>query len=132
MICGNCGKELKGSQKKYCSIKCQREYEYSQWIEKWLSGEISGTSKTDHWQNNNDRIRKYLFRKYHNKCAKCGWGEINTYTGLIPLEMEHIDGNAENNRPENLILLCPNCHSLTPTYRGANRGHGRNKTWIPK
>ena len=30
-----------------------------------------------------------------------------------------------NNKEENLILLCPNCHSLTQTYKGANRNHGR-------
>jgi hypothetical protein len=33
---------------------------------------------------------------------------------------------------ENLRLICPNCHSLTPNYRGANRGHGRNITWTIK
>jgi len=35
----------------------------------------------------------------------------------IPLELDHIDGNSSNNILSNLRLLCPNCHSLTPTYR---------------
>lgn len=39
--------------------------------------------------------------------------------------MEHIVGDYTNNSEENLILLCPNCHSLTATYKGANKGHGR-------
>jgi len=60
-----------------------------------------------------------------------GWGERNPFTGLIPLEVEHIDGNYKNNRPENLILLYPNCYSLTKNYRGANKGKGRGKTWYP-
>ena len=34
-------------------------------------------------------------------------------------------GNFENNSETNLTLLCPNCHSLTPTYKGANKGNGR-------
>ena len=38
---------------------------------------------------------------------------------------QHIDGNSKNNKEENLTLLCPNCHSLTKTYKGANRGNGR-------
>lgn len=38
----------------------------------------------------------------------------------IPLELDHIDGNNQNNNLDNLRLLCPNCHSLTPTYRGRN------------
>lgn len=128
--CLNCGKEIKYNAK-YCSIKCQHEYAQSEWEKKWLSGEISGNTQSL-WKSVSQRIRTYLFKKYDNKCARCGWSETNPFTGNIPLEVEHIDGNANNNRPENLTLLCPNCHSLTPTYRGANKGHGRPKTWIPK
>ena len=127
--CLNCNKELKNKQIKYCSTKCQFDYQQKQWEQKWLSGEI--ICETNQWQNIKDRLRTYLFKKYNNKCSICGWGEVNPYTGKIPLEVEHIDGNADNNSPENVTLLCPNCHSLTATYRGANRGHGRKKTWTP-
>lgn len=133
VLCLNCGKEIKTKSKKrkYCSQKCQMEFQRKQWEEKWLNGEIDGFSETDHWGNIPDRIRNYLFRINNNQCSKCGWGEINPFTNLVPLEVEHKDGNYKNNRPENLELLCPNCHSLTKNYRGANRGHGRKKTWIP-
>lgn len=40
----------------------------------------------------------------------------------IPLELDHIDGNRFNNNLNNLRLLCPNCHALTPNYRGKNKG----------
>lgn len=131
--CLNCGKEIEKTYKgrKYCCSKCQHEFERKEWERKWLSGEINGFHETDHWGNIPDRIRNYLFRINNNKCSKCGWGEKNLFTGLIPLEVEHIDGNYKNNRPENLILLCPNCHSLTKNYRGANKGNGRGKTWYP-
>ena len=72
-------------------------------------------------------IVHYLKDKYNNKCARCGWHEINPITGKSPLEVEHIDGNYMNNKEENLILLCPNCHSLTPTYKGLNIGKGRKE-----
>lgn len=72
-----------------------------------------------------NHIRRYLFDKYKNKCARCEWGEINLHTGKIPLEVEHIDGIHTNNIETNLILLCPNCHSLTGTYRSLNNGQGR-------
>ena len=126
--CLNCGSQCIN---KYCSNKCQRSYEQKAWEEKWLSGEIGGFSETDHWGNIPDRIRTYLFNKYDSKCSKCGWGEVNPFTGRVPLEVEHIDGDFTNNRPENVTLLCPNCHSLTATYRGANLGKGRRKTWTP-
>mgnify|MGYP006337132947 CR=1 FL=1 len=72
-----------------------------------------------------NKVTAVLFEKYNNKCCKCGWGEINPYTGNIPLEVEHKDGNYMNNSEDNLELLCPNCHSLTSTYKGANKGKGR-------
>ena len=124
--CINCQKET--NNPKYCSIKCQVEHKQKVWEEKWLSGEISGFYETNHWGDTPNRIRNYLFRIHNSKCSRCGWSEINPYTNKIPLEVEHIDGNYKNNRPENLTLLCPNCHSLTKTFRGLNKGNGRKKT----
>ncbi len=70
-------------------------------------------------------VKRYIFNKYDSKCDNCGWGERNPHTKNIPLEIDHIDGNYENTKEENLILLCPNCHSLTKTYKGGNKGNGR-------
>lgn len=70
-------------------------------------------------------IKTYLFKKYNNKYARCGWEKINKYTNEIPLEIEHIDDNYKNNNEENLILLCPNCHFLASTYKEANLNKGR-------
>ena len=128
--CLNCEKEIK-QQNKYCSTKCQREYQQKLWEEKWLLGEVDGNINPV-WTEPSRRVRTYLLKKYNNKCSRCGWGEINPFTGSLPLEVEHIDGNPYNTTPDNVTLLCPNCHSLTKTYRGANRGNGRGKTWIPK
>ena len=130
-LCIVCGNPVNHYRSRYCSRDCQHSHDQRKWEELWLSGQISGFSETDHWGGVPNRIRNYLFRKHNSKCAICGWGEVNPYTKRIPLEVEHIDGNYKNNRPENLTLLCPNCHSLTPTYRGANRGKGRPKKWTP-
>lgn len=61
-----------------------------------------------------------FFNKNHSKCQKCGWGEINPVTKLVPLQIHHIDGDCLNNDEKNLELLCPNCHSLTETYGSLN------------
>jgi predicted HNH restriction endonuclease len=42
------------------------------------------------------------------------------------LELEHKDGNGENNDLKNICLLCPNCHSQTATYKNKNKGNGRH------
>ena len=70
-------------------------------------------------------IKTYLLKKFNNQCSKYGWSKRNPYTGNIPLEIDHIDGNYKNNNEDNLIVLCPNCHSLTETYKGANLNFGR-------
>lgn len=43
----------------------------------------------------------------------------------VVLEIHHIDGNSDNNVLSNVMLLCPNCHSLTDTYKARNTGKGR-------
>ncbi len=121
MNCLNCNHEIP-KRNKFCNIKCQKEYEYKNYILNWKNGNKDG--KRGDYQISL-HIKKYLFEKYNNKCARCGWGKVNTYTNNIPLEIEHIDGNYENNSEGNLILLCPNCHSLTSTYKGANINNGR-------
>jgi len=128
--CLYCGEEI-SSIKKYCSNKCQQSYLRSNYIKSWQEGEISGENGVI-WKNLSSSIRIYIFEKYNNKCCICGWGETNTFSNTIPLEIDHIDGDSKNNSEDNLRLICPNCHSLTKNYRGLNKGKGtRNITWIP-
>jgi hypothetical protein len=127
-LCKNCNKPLIRRDNTYCNLRCFQDFLYKDYIKKWKSGEVSGLNNGG-WYSVSNYIRRYLFEKYDNKCSKCGWSVVNTYTNLRPLEVEHIDGNYLNNVEENLDLLCPNCHSLTETYRGANRGKGRPISW---
>ena len=62
-----------------------------------------------------DALRRFLIRKRGRRCEECGLKEWNGKK--IILEVEHKDGNKHNNNEKNLKLLCPNCHSLTPTWR---------------
>ena len=53
-----------------------------------------------------------------NECSRCG---NSTWMGeKLSLHLEHINGCNDDHRRENLCLLCPNCHSLTPTFAGRN------------
>lgn len=109
---------------KYCSNKCQQDYEKKQIIEEWKNGEYSGIVGHD---GLSDTIRDYVLVKYNLKCSKCSWGFVNPYTKKLPLHVHHVDGNALNNKEENLEVLCPNCHSLTDNFGRRNTRSTRNK-----
>jgi hypothetical protein len=125
--CLNCEKNhsvKRYKNQKYCSLKCQNLYKRNLFIKAWLKGDESGTrpSASAHPTARPfcGHIKSYLIDKNNNKCSSCGWGEINKFTGRVPLELDHINGNRNDNRPENVRILCPNCHALTSTYRGLN------------
>lgn len=120
--CEYCGKELRRGQYKYCSNKCQGAEHHDLKVKKWLSGE----NNEDISINVRRFIKQHLIDTRGEKCEICGWCEKNQFTGNIPIEVHHIDGDYMNNNPENLQLLCPNCHSLTETYKNHNK-NGRKK-----
>ena len=116
--CLNCGKELTKGQTKYCSSNCQQDYQYKQKIIEWKNGTFDGMSGK---YGLSKVIRKYMLKKTNYSCELCGWNKINPVTGQSPLEIHHKDGDYTNNKEENLQVLCPNCHSLTPTYKALNK-----------
>lgn len=64
-----------------------------------------------------------LIRQRGKKCQQCG---LTEWLGVpIPLTLDHIDGDAYNDDESNLRLVCSNCDSISPTFRGRNRGKGR-------
>lgn len=118
--CLYCGKELIKDQKKYCSSQCQIDYQYQQYIQRWQDKKETGLSGDYQLSNH---VRKYMLKKANNKCERCGWGEKNPFTNLVPLEIHHKDSDYKNSYEDNLEVLCPNCHSLTENY--CSRGNGR-------
>ena len=122
--CLHCEKKFKISKNgtgKFCSRECSSDYKTQTRLEAWLRGEINVSSAA---------LRKYMAIIRPHTCEVCGTSEWNGQP--IPLEVDHIDGNPENNVVTNLRRICPNCHAQTNTYKGKNRGKGRDhrrKRW---
>lgn len=103
----------------YCCKQCAADHKYDKIIAEWkMTGKTTRVSGTAGW------LRRYFFKKQSGKCAGCSndtWRDAP-----ITLELEHKDGNSDNNVEDNLELLCPNCHSQSPTYKAKNKGNGRH------
>jgi 5-methylcytosine-specific restriction endonuclease McrA len=76
---------------------------------------VAGSS----FPSNKLKARLYKAGLKEARCELCGWAQ-RAPDGRLPLELDHINGDREDNRIENLRILCPNCHSLQPTHRGLN------------
>lgn len=127
-ICKHCEKEFTfytpASFGKYCSNKCRQLFEQHQIVEAWKKGEFDGIVGYDGLSGT---IRNYLLNKFNFKCSLCGWDKINPHTNKSPLHIHHKDGNARNNKEDNLEPLCPNCHSLTDNFGRRNKNSTRHK-----
>jgi hypothetical protein len=59
-------------------------------------------------------------------CEECGWNK-RADDGRLTLELHHINGDTSDNRLANLLIVCPNCHSLKSNYRGLSKGKLRKQ-----
>lgn len=117
--CPQCDKRLPKDRSIFCSTKCRQDNLLDNWIK--------GASLSNEWGTVPSIIREYLLTEVDNRCPSCGWNEVHPISGKVPLEIDHIDGDSSNNSKENLRVLCPNCHSLTPTFRRRNSKPGRKR-----
>lgn len=111
--CEYCGKEHPwkySSRNKFCNNNCQRLHE---WETKTKPKIEQGKGKTG-----TSAVLRFLIERDGYKCSCCGITEWNGE--FITLDIDHIDGDNTNNFPDNLRLMCPNCHRQTPTW-GNNR-----------
>lgn len=108
--CLYCGNSLFGKVgKKFCDKKCESKYKQIEIEKRFELGQIYHAHT----------LRKIMIKRYGNICKKCKNEKWNNLP--ISIDVNHIDGNSNNNLPSNLELLCPNCHSLTSNHRGKNK-----------
>lgn len=83
--------------------------------------------KNSSLKNRNVWLKKKLIESglKEAKCEGEGCNISDTWLGQeITLQLDHVNGDNTDNRLENLKMLCPNCHSITPTFcKGKKRSH---------
>lgn len=117
--CIICGNKLRKNSKMTCSVSCRGKYARKVKIDKWLSGDASVASKKD--GNLAPWARFYLMEEANWTCD-CGWNKPNPVLGRPILTVDHINGVWNDNRRENLKVMCYSCHTLTPTFGALNVG----------
>lgn len=68
------------------------------------------------WSSHSVKLRLFKEGIKEKVCERCGRREWEGQE--IPLELHHLNGKHDDNRLENLQILCPNCHALTDNYSG--------------
>lgn len=111
--CKYCNKEnkpKKNTYNLYCNNKCQGLF---RWYNQTVPAIESNTAENVDVKT----LKKYLLEFVGCNCKICGIPQ--EWNGLpLSLQLDHIDGNSDNNHLSNLRLLCPNCHSQTETFAG--------------
>lgn len=118
--CKWCDKEMlysSNKENKFCSNKCQ-----GFWVWEYVTKPdvIKGNRRNAY------SLKRYLVEIFGECCSECG--QNSTWNNKpLTLQLDHIDGNSDNNLPNNIRLLCPNCHSQTETFGNAGKGNRYKK-----
>lgn len=73
------------------------------------------------YQSRKLRLRLIDEGIFKDECYECGWSKKRPDEKYSTCELHHKNGNPRDHSLENLIILCPNCHSLTPNFRNLKR-----------
>lgn len=115
---------------KYCCNQCQQDYQKKVIIKDWLIGKYDGVTCKNTCARIANSIRTYLINESNRCCSKCFINLDNPSTRESGLQIHHKDGDALNNNKNNLEVLCPNCHWMTPNMGSKNKNATRKKKKI--
>jgi hypothetical protein len=112
------------SSHKFCNTQCCGNWKKQQWFDTNRKDFENGTMKA------RAGIKKFVVERDGYTCAICSQLPFHNEQPLIMI-LDHIDGDASNNKPTNFRLVCPNCDTQLPTYKAKNIGNGRATKGMP-
>lgn len=116
VFCASCGTETENQ--KYCSSKCQHDHQWSLTKTMIESGE----------KTTGNGVRRFVLQRADYKCEVCL--QPSEWQGKpLTLQIDHIDGNSDNNLLDNLRVLCPNCHTQTETWCARNKKNSKRRQY---
>lgn len=122
--CLKCGNPVKSRGSIFCSQKCCVEYKKEQKYKHYLEhqDEFVGKEITYEW------LKPIILKEQDYECAIEGCTCGTEWNGKeLHFVLDHIDGDATNNKRENLRLVCPNCDSQLDTFKSRNKGKSTRK-----
>ncbi len=125
--CKYCGEIIKKKANKFCSFTCMGKYEKSQtklYYEDCVKNDINITN-----YGNIHTFKSYILEEQKNRCEICHNDSTWNDKELV-LVLDHIDGDASNNKRPNLRCICPNCDSQLDTYKRRNKNSARKDRYL--
>ena len=113
--CLHCKEEAtwgRSKTNKFCSNACQGLFK---WVNETKPDIIAGK------RSEPGTLKKFLIEEVGEHCVECGQESTWNNKPLV-LQLDHIDGDSDNNYPKNLRLLCPNCHTQTESFGSKGKG----------
>ncbi len=126
IVCKHCGKVFKTTNKnaKFCTPQCTSDDHHEISYKKFLE------NPQDYCRGNYTpkNFKNEFMKEQENHCAICGCLPEHNGKPLV-FVLDHIDGDASNNRRENLRMICPNCDSQLDTFKSKNKNSQRRNYW---